>query len=275
VRSRAIYRASSRSTGRIKRDKSRGYAPRTFLLLDVTIHSKGDNISMIPVSVEGVRRNFGISSVFMYSVSLLDEAGKRLLLLHVERHEAWPIIAALNHVTLPRQETINVMVDTLKSLNCTLEEVRIESYSINLPSLYNLCSCVLRWRTGEGAPAQAMTLRPGDAVGLALLTQAPLLISEELFKQMGIPLAEGETPELVFARYLLRQEGITLPEGKKLRLGYSRTPLRDALVKEFKASLLGKAPPFPEEDMEQRKKDYLAFLLGEDATRLVYGASDR
>jgi hypothetical protein len=44
---------------------------------------------------------------------------------------------------------------------------------------------------------------------------------------------------------------------------YSKTPMRDALVKEFKAALLGKAPPFPEEDLEQRKKDYLTFLLQE------------
>jgi hypothetical protein len=27
-------------------------------------------------------------------------------------------------------------------------------------------------------------------------------------------------------------------------------------------SPLGKAPPFPEEDLEQRKKDFLTFLLG-------------
>jgi uncharacterized protein YndB with AHSA1/START domain len=52
-----------------------------------------------------------------------------------------------------------------------------------------------------------------------------------------------------------------LPEGKQLRLGYSKTPLRNALVKEFKATLSGKAPIFPEEDMEQRKQDYLAFVL--------------
>jgi hypothetical protein len=76
-------------------------------------------------------------------------------------------------------------------------------------------------------------------------------------------LPEGGTPELIFAWYLLKQEGVTLSEGKQLRLGFSKTPLRDALIKEFKASFLGKAPPFPEEDMEQRKKDYLAFLLRE------------
>jgi bifunctional DNase/RNase len=106
-----------------------------------------------------------------------------------------------------------------------------------------------------------MTLRPGDVVGLALLMEAPIFISEELFEQMGVPLAEGQTPELVFARYLLKREGIIVPEDTELRLGYSKTPLRDSLVKEFKASLAGKAPIFPEENVEQRKKEYLTFLL--------------
>jgi len=219
---------------------------------------------MIPMSIEGVRRNFTISSVFMYSVFLIDETGRRLLIFGVERHEALPIVAALHNLTLPRPQTINVMVETLKLLNSTLEEVRIDSLSW-LPPIYNLCSCVLLWRNGEAMQEQALNLRPGDAVGLALLMQAPLFISDELFNQWGTPLAEGQTPELLFARYLLKREEITLPEDKEVRLGYSKTPLRDALVKEFKASLSGKAPPFPEEDMEQRKKDYLAFLLGEDA----------
>ncbi|GAC1397718.1 MAG: hypothetical protein NVSMB49_03960 [Ktedonobacteraceae bacterium] len=92
---------------------------------------------------------------------------------------------------------------------------------------------------------------------------SPLLLSDTL-AQRGITLAEGQTPELHQINDLLKREGITLPEGIKLRLGYSKTPLRDALVKEFKASLLGKSPPFPEEDIEQRKKECLAFLLGED-----------
>ena len=219
---------------------------------------------MIPVRVEGVRRNFTVTSAFLYSVSLIDETGQRLLLFGLERHEALPIVAALNHLTLPRPETINLMAETLTLLNYKLEEVRIESHSM-LPPLYNLCACQLSFRAGETVQAQTRQMRPGDVVGLALLMEAPIFVSDELFKHMGVSLAEGQTPELVFARYLLKHEGITLPEGKKLRLGLSRTPLRDALVKEFKASLFGKAPIFPEEDMEQRKKEYLAFLLGESA----------
>jgi len=217
---------------------------------------------MIPVSVEGVRRNFSISSVFMYSVTLIDESSQRLFILGIERHEALPIVAALHDFPLPRPQTINVMIDTLKLLGCVLQEVRIQSLSM-LPPLYNVCSCVLRWRTGEAVREQVIHVRPGDVLALALLMKAAILISDELSKQIGVDLAEGETPELLFARYVLKQEGVTLPEGRKLRLGFSKTPLRDALVKEFKATLLGKAPPFPEEELGQRKKDYLTFLLKE------------
>ncbi|HEY4388301.1 MAG TPA: bifunctional nuclease domain-containing protein, partial [Ktedonobacteraceae bacterium] len=198
----------------------------------------------------------------MYSVTLIDESSQRIFVFGIERQEALPIVAALYDLTLPRPQMINVMVDTLKLLGSTLEEVRIERFSM-LPPLYNLCSCVLCWHNGDTVQEQALDIRPGDVIALALLMKAPILISDNISKQLGVTLAEGETPELLFARYLLKQEGITLPEGKKLRLGFSKTPLRDALVKEFKASLQGKAPPFPEEDMEQKKKEYLAFLLGE------------
>ncbi|MBO0795365.1 MAG: hypothetical protein J2P36_31105, partial [Ktedonobacteraceae bacterium] len=102
-----------------------------------------------------------------------------------------------------------------------------------LPPLYHLCECQLSWRSDETVQEQTKRMRIGDAIGLALLLEAPILVSDELFKQMGVSLEEGQTPELVFARYLLKREGIVLPEGKKLRLGYSKTPLRDALVKEF------------------------------------------
>ncbi|GCE21399.1 bifunctional nuclease family protein [Dictyobacter kobayashii] len=219
---------------------------------------------MITVKVEGVRRNFIPVSAFLYNVFLLDEAERRLLIFPVERHEALPIVAALNNLTMPRPGAIHLMAETLTLLNYKLKEIRIASYS-RLPPLYHLCECQLSWSSGETVREQTKNLCAGDAIGLALLMEAPLLVSDELFKQMGVPLTDGQTPELVFARYLLHREGITLPEGKELRLGYSKTPLRDALVKEVKASLSGKAPIFPEEDMEQRKKEYLAFLLGESA----------
>jgi len=76
---------------------------------------------MILVRVEGVRRNFTVASAILYSVSLIDETGQRLLVFGLERHEALPIVAALNHLTLPRPETINLMAETLILLNSRLE----------------------------------------------------------------------------------------------------------------------------------------------------------
>lgn len=214
---------------------------------------------MVPVSIEGARRNFGISSVYMYTVTLLDETEPRIFPVGVERHEALPIVAALHNLTLPRPQTINVMVDTLLLHGVKLTEVCIEDITW-LSSIY-LFSTVLRWRNGDGNKIeQKQDLRPGDALGLALLMGCPLLLADKLAAR-GVRLSVGQTPELYMIEELLKREGITLPEGKKPRLGYSKTPLRNALVKEFKASLVGKAPPFPEENLEQRKKDYLAFLL--------------
>src|SRR5215469_12794610 len=109
---------------------------------------KKRRISMIPVSIEGVRRNFTTSSVFMYSVTLIDESRQRCFIFGIERQEALPIVAALHDLPLPRLQTINVMVDTLNLLNCTLEEVCIERFSM-LPPRYNLCSCKLRWCNDE------------------------------------------------------------------------------------------------------------------------------
>jgi bifunctional DNase/RNase len=214
---------------------------------------------MIPVSIEGVRRNFGISSVFMYTVTLIDETGQRIFNILVERHEALPIVAALHNLPLPRPQTINVTANTLK-FHSTLAEMCLER--ISMSPVY-LLSTVLRWRKDDKSETeQKLDMSPGDALGLALLTGYPLLFSDELAKQLGVPLSEGQTPELYLINDLLRREGITLPEGKNLRMGFSKTPMRDALLKEFKASLLGKAPPFPEDDLEQRKKDFLTFLLG-------------
>ncbi len=216
---------------------------------------------MIPVNIEGVRRNFGISSVYMYTVTLIDETEQRIFNIGVERQDALPIVAALHHFVLPRPQTIDMMAETLKAFDIILQDVCIERLQLSpVVTLFALA----RLRCGE--TVREVDIRPGDALGLALLMEGPIFLSDELAKQIGVALAEGQTPELFMIEDLLKREGIALLEGKQLRLGYSKTPMCDALVKEFKASLLGKAPPFPEEDLEQRKKDYLAFLLREGAS---------
>jgi bifunctional DNase/RNase len=222
---------------------------------------KKRKFAMILMHIEGVRRNFTTSSPFFYSVFLLDEDQKRLLVFSIERHEALPIVATLHNLNMPRPQTITIAADSFKFLGYTLQEVHIEHFSF-LPPLYHLCTCRLFWHNGESIQVQHTTMRPGDAIGLSLLMNAPLLVSEELYRELGVPLSSGQTPETLCAYQLLKREGVALPVRQSLRLGYSKTPLRDVLIKEFKAALSGKEPLYPEEDAEQRKQEYLDFLLG-------------
>lgn len=156
---------------------------------------------MIPVKVEGVRRNFTASSPFLYSAFLIDEPGQHLLVFGLERHEALPIVAALNHLTLPRPDAINMMAETLMLLNHELEEVLLESYSM-LPPLYHLCGCRLRWRAGSTVQEQTKQMRAGDAIGLALLMEAPIFASDELFKQIGVSLSDRPWIQVKFTQSL-------------------------------------------------------------------------
>ena len=140
---------------------------------------------MIPVSVEGVRRNFGISSVFMYTVTLVDEPGQRMLNITVERHEALAIVAALHHLTLPRLQMINLLADTLAFHGVVLDEIRLER--VSLSPIY-LVSATLFWRPGDNRTReQTRDMRPGDAIGLALLMECPLVLSDYLAQQTGHP----------------------------------------------------------------------------------------
>jgi bifunctional DNase/RNase len=76
---------------------------------------------MIEVEVEGVRRNFGIHSVFMYTTTLIENNGKRIFPVLVERHEAISIVAALEGFCLPRPQTMNMLTDFLILHNMKLE----------------------------------------------------------------------------------------------------------------------------------------------------------
>ncbi len=113
--------------------------------------------------------------------------------------------------------TIHVMVDTLKFHGVALEEVRLEHVSISPIYLF---STALLWRNGS---EQKLEMRPGDALGLALLMECPLLLTDEL-ERFLVTLTEGQTPELYLINDLLRREGITLTEGKNCAWATAKHP---------------------------------------------------
>src|SRR5947209_18982246 len=212
---------------------------------------------MIAMNIEGVRRNFWRSD--LYIVSLVDAMGQRLLNIVIGQQEAYVIAMALHRLDSPRPMTLHFMANAFRALNVVLEEVRIEQLQRSpLPFFY----AVAQLRNGE--TVQELDVRPSDALGLAVLLSSPISVSEQLLEDAGIVLPEGKTPELHYVEQLLKHAGIALPEGKKLRLGYSTVPARDAVIKEIKATLSGIPQPRGEKEFEQARKNYLRFVLRED-----------
>src|SRR5215211_4386592 len=103
---------------------------------------------MVPVQVDGVRRNFRQSSVFMYTVNLVEEGGRHIFNLGIERHEALPIVADLHHLHVPRPPTLQLLVDTLALHGITFTAIQLNDLH---PSPVYLVAATLHWRDAGGA----------------------------------------------------------------------------------------------------------------------------
>jgi bifunctional DNase/RNase len=132
----------------------------------------------------------------------------------IERHEVLPIVAALHHLRLPRPPTLHVLLDTLVLHDITLAAIQLDDLR---PSPIYLFTATLRWWDAGGRDwEQQRDLRPGDAIGLALLTGCPLLLADELAQRLGVTLTEGQTAETSLLDDLLRREGLVLRAEERL-----------------------------------------------------------
>lgn len=212
---------------------------------------------MASVIIEGVRRSWWRHD--FYNVSLWHEAERRLFDIAIGQQDAYTLVMELHHIAAPRPTTLHLMVNAFKTLGAGIKEVRIEGYTTSpYPFFYAVvCLC-------HDDNVQELDARPSDALSLATFMQSPILVADDILERTGVILPEGQTPELYYANQLLKREGID--ERKKLRLGFSKTPARDAVLKEVKATLLGIPQPTGEKELEQAKRAYLSFLLGNDFT---------
>lgn len=212
---------------------------------------------MTTMTIEGVRHSFWSNDY--YTVSLWNEAERRLFDMSIGQPEAYVLVMERHHLPSLRPATIHLMVNAFKALNITIEEVRIEGYQTSPIPFF--CAVV---RLHNGETVQEIDARPSDALCLAAMSDCPIVVADELLNTTGITLEEGKTPEQYYAEQLLKREKLALPEGKKLRLGYNKTPARDAVLKEVKAALHGIPQPPTVDEYKQARHAYLAFLLGDN-----------
>lgn len=157
---------------------------------------------MIEMKVAGIALDAATRSPI---VLLRDAAERRALPIYIGQDQAKSIISALENHTPPRPLTHDLMVNILQEWNMTLERIIIHSLQDN--TFY----AVLTVRQGE--VKKDIDARPSDAIALALRTNSPIWVMEEVIADASIPVDRDadEAERRAFREFIakLRPEDFT------------------------------------------------------------------
>ncbi len=162
------------------------------------------------------------------ALTLLDEAGKRVLNIWIGEREAEVIALGIAETPPIRPLGMHLMVNLLKVTGVELEEVRIETLKDDI--FY----AVAKFRNGD--VSHELDARPSDAIALAMLMDKPIHIADEI----------------------LERAGVILPGSKTVQMGKAR----EAVLKKVE-ELSSKQTSFIKEECEEANRKLVAFLTGE------------
>lgn len=131
---------------------------------------------MIEMRVAGIALDAATRSPI---VLLRDGGDRRALPIYIGQDQAKAIISALENHKPPRPLTHDLMVNMLEEWELTLERVVIHSLQDN--TFY----AILLVRHGE--VKKEIDARPSDAIALALRTDSPIWVMEEVVADASIP----------------------------------------------------------------------------------------
>ncbi|MDM9383103.1 MULTISPECIES: bifunctional nuclease family protein [unclassified Chlorogloeopsis] len=112
-------------------------------------------------------------------VLLKDASDRRALPIYIGQEQARAIMSALENQKPPRPLTHDLLVNILEAWNMTLERVII--HSLQKDTFY----AVLILKQGE--VKKEIDARPSDAIAVALRTNTPIWVMEEVIADASIP----------------------------------------------------------------------------------------
>jgi uncharacterized protein len=116
---------------------------------------------------------------------LQEDAGQgRTLPIYIGTPEATAIAYAVQGVETPRPLTHDLLADVVTSLGAVIEEVVVTK--LEGSTFY------AELHLGSPSGASVVSARPSDAVALAIRTDAPLYVADELMASCGLVLPEEE-----------------------------------------------------------------------------------
>ena len=140
----------------------------------------------VPMRIADVRESGGDDPLAIYVVLLEEEGGARRLPIWIGAAEATTLAMRLQDVAMPRPGTYLFAADLLAAAGSGLQEVHI----VRLADEVFYAEAVL-------ANGVAVDARPSDALNLALVTGAPVLVEEAVLERAAE--TEREIAELLAA----------------------------------------------------------------------------
>lgn len=112
-------------------------------------------------------------------VLLKDSTDRRALPIYIGQDQARAIMAPLENQKPPRPLTHDLIVNIIETLGMSLEKVII--HSLQKDTFY--ASLILQ----QGENRKEIDARPSDAIAVALRTNAPIWVMEEVVADASIP----------------------------------------------------------------------------------------
>ena len=137
-------------------------------------------------------------------VLLKDSTDRRALPIYIGQEQAGAIMRALENQKPPRPLTHDLIANMLEAWNMSLEEVII--HSLQKDTFY--AALIVR----QGENRKEIDARPSDAIAVALRTNAPIWVMEEVIADASIPVDKDadEAEQEAFRAFLsnLRPEDL-------------------------------------------------------------------
>jgi uncharacterized protein len=131
---------------------------------------------MIEMKVAGIALDAATRSPI---VLLRDSSDRRALPIYIGQDQAKAIINALENQVPPRPLTHDLFVNLFEEWDMTLERVVIHSLQDNtFYAVLTIC---------QGDVKKELDARPSDAIALALRTNSPIWVLEEVIADASIP----------------------------------------------------------------------------------------
>ena len=131
---------------------------------------------MIEMKVAGI----ALDAITRSPIILLkDSSDRRALPIYIGHEQAKAIMGALDNQKPPRPLTHDLMVNILETWNMTLEKVII--HSLQKDTFY--AALIVQ----QGDVKKEIDARPSDAIAIALRTNTPIWVMEEVIADASIP----------------------------------------------------------------------------------------